>query len=162
LTKLTAEIARERWDYDPKTGVLRWKIKLSNVKVGDVTGYESNGGYLQVGWDGKIYLAHRIIWLIVHGEWPPEQLDHINGDRTDNRLVNLRCVSNRQNSLNKERHRKGNLQGAYRLNRNLKSPWKAIIQIDGERKHLGYFPTEQQAHEAYLAALNNISTDQGD
>jgi hypothetical protein len=155
MTDLIADEARRRWDYDPDTGVLRWKISpVNSVKIGDVAGQiPISDGYLKVRWNGKAFSVHRIIWLIVYGEWPPDKIDHINGDRIDNRIANLRCVSVRQNSQNKQCHRDGHLAGTKRDARRRKNPWQAAVTIEGKRKHLGCFPTQQQAYEAYVRAL---------
>jgi hypothetical protein len=156
---LTVDEARQRFDYDPETGMLRWKVRAArNVKVGDITGNKTTGGYLQIRWNYRNLSVHRIIWLMVHGEWPSEEIDHINGDRTDNRIVNLRCVSRRENLQNLKRHRSGCLPGAKRFKKNLKAPWEARITIDGKYRYLGMFATEQEAHEAYLAALPKMET----
>jgi hypothetical protein len=154
---MTADEARRRFEYDPETGTLRWKIRAArNVKVGDITGNKTSTGYLQVRWNYKNLLVHRVVWLMVHGEWPVEEIDHINGDRTDNRIVNLRRASRRQNGQNLKRHREGRLPGTKRFKQNMKNPWEARISIGGKYKYLGLFTTEQEAHKAYLAALSEL------
>lgn len=96
---------------------------------------------------------HRSIWEHTHGPIPPKmQVDHINGDRLDNRLYNLRVVSNRENQQNQQIHREGRLPGSH-LER---GRWRARIRIGGVKKHLGCFNTEQEAHQAYLKALTEL------
>ena len=148
-----ADEARRRWDYDPDTGVLRWKIRTnSKTKIGAVAGTLHNAGYIMTSFAGKNQLAHRLVWLIVYGEWPHGTIDHINGVKDDNRIANLRCVSLRQNQQNQKRHREGHLPGTTYLGRLSNKPWMAQAQIDGKAKYLGCFASQQEAHEAYVRA----------
>jgi hypothetical protein len=95
------ERLRELLEYDPETGVFLWKTRTSNrVKIGSVAGTKHGKGYVSISCDGKRYMAHRLAWLYVHGQFPEEQIDHINGVRDDNRLCNLRCVSSAENQMN--------------------------------------------------------------
>ena len=87
----------------PKThGWFRWKISRGNkTKIGDVVGCLGSDGYWSIQIDGKRYNEHRLVWLYQRGKWPKNQLDHINRDRSDNRLINLREATNQQNCCNK-------------------------------------------------------------
>jgi len=108
--------------------------------------------------DGKIYLAHRLAWLYVHGVMPKKNIDHINGVKTDNRIENLRDVAQSVNLQNLQRARKNRkssrLLGVSHSNRGtcLARPYRARIVVDGRELSLGTFATEQEAHQAYLAA----------
>lgn len=149
---LTQEQLKEFLDYNPETGVFRWKSALGNrIKIGDVAGTVHNDGYRCLQIAGKSYLTHRLAWLFVFGEWPKDQIDHINGDRSDNRISNLRDVTHRENTQNAHKHRNGHLVGTT-FHKHRKK-WMAQIVNKGKRKHLGYFLTELQAHQAYLNAL---------
>jgi len=98
---MDVEKLRRHLDYEPDTGVLRWRLPNSNrVKVGSRAGAPHNMGYRQVRFDGTNYLEHRVVWLYCHGEWPRFHIDHINGDRTDNRIENLRDVAPSENQKN--------------------------------------------------------------
>jgi hypothetical protein len=103
--QINQEQLKELLHYDPETGVFKWKIANSyRIKIGDVAGYinGSNGsGYTIITVFNKPYGAHRLAWLYTHGKFPEDQIDHINKDKTDNRLVNLRAVSNKENGKNK-------------------------------------------------------------
>lgn len=142
---LTAERVRARLDYKPATGVLRWRV---NSKV---AGCVSDDGYRLVGLDGRLYKAHRLAWLHYHGDWPAGELDHVNGDRDDNRIANLRECSRTQNNRNRHRGKHGRLLGAHLYART--GRWTSrITDRDGKSRHLGYFDTEQAAHLAYMQA----------
>lgn len=98
---LTAERLRAALDYDPATGLFRW-IERPNQKiiVGSIAGHVGRKGYIYVTIDKRKYAAHRLAWLYVNGEWPKEQIDHINRVKDDNRISNLRDVSDAENKLN--------------------------------------------------------------
>ena len=100
---------QEKFNYDPETGQLTWKISSSaRIKPGDHAGHYSGKGYLIVKLNYSLYRAHRIIWKLAYGEDPPAdmEIDHINRNGIDNRLSNLRLATRSQNSLNSDRHRK--------------------------------------------------------
>jgi hypothetical protein len=91
-TPLTANEVRHLLDYDPATGVFRWRVKPGRrVAAGAETGCVSNYGYKVIGIKGRVYQASRLAWLYVTGEWPEHDVDHANGDTADNRWDNLRA-----------------------------------------------------------------------
>jgi hypothetical protein len=103
-TKMDLKQVRELFDYDPSTGYLRWKLSLNpRIKVGSIAGKGTPKGYVYVGIGGKHYAAHCLIWLLVTGRWPKDQMDHINHIRNDNRLSNLREATNSENQLSRWR-----------------------------------------------------------
>jgi len=145
-------------DYDPDTGVLTWRIATSpRARAGAVAGTTQSCGYRQIGVNGRRILAHRIAWAISIGEWPASQIDHINGIRDDNRILNLREATPGQNNQNQRRaksHSKSGFLGVYfRADR---GQWQADIRIDGKNKYLGRFATAELAHSAYLAAKADL------
>ena len=154
--RLTAEIVRELLIYQPKTGQLFWRKRRSNVPKGKLAGYINTYGYrilsIAVGGVNKRYPAHRLIWLYVHGRLPKVWIDHINGNKGDNRLVNLREATPTQNHANKRRM-KNNTSGfkgvCFDKTRKL---WMASFCADYKQKNLGRFTTPEAAHEAYMAA----------
>lgn len=96
---LTPEMLRERLSYCPTTGVIRWK---DGPNAGKPAGHEKSG-YLRIAFGGVNVFAHRAAWAITHGKWPDDVIDHINRDRKDNRLENLRDVSGLENARNKSK-----------------------------------------------------------
>lgn len=141
------ERVRAVFEYSPETGVLRYKNPKSYAVHRDQAGWLDKQGYREVRMDGKRFFAHRVVWAYVYGAWPVHEIDHINGDRSDNRISNLRDVSRWGNQRNMVQHREGHLAGT--THRTLNS-WQAKIQVNGVRHHIGSFATEQEAHEAYI------------
>lgn len=155
---LTAEILREKLNYDPETGVFtRRKHISSRYYAGSTVGTVNFWGYVILDIGGYKYMAHRVAWLYVHGEWPKHNIDHINGVRTDNRICNLRDVPQSVNLQN--RHVPA--QNAPYLGVNFhkaSGKWRATIGIDGTQKHLGCFATPEQARDVYLEAKRVVHT----
>ena len=151
--ELTVEYLRSVLDYDPATGVFTWKVRTSRrVKVGDVAGCQSGHGYLRIAVQSRLYKAHRLAWLYVYGAWPKDQLDHINRNRSDNRISNLREVTNKQNGQNasKRSDNTSGHPGAYWDKR--RSKWVAQIAHNQKQIHLGYFTNIEEAVAARKAA----------
>ena len=98
---ITADRARELLHYDPETGVFTRRVASGKTHVGDVTGSKNALGYMMVGVDGSRYLAHRLAWLYTYGEWPKQDIDHIDQDKANNRIANLRDVSRSANNQNR-------------------------------------------------------------
>jgi len=97
--------------------------------------------------------ASRLAWFYVHGAWPDGQVDHINGDHTDNRLSNLRVLTNAQNAQNRSRARRNNSTGLLGVSYDKRDDrYRARIMVDGRMVSLGYHPTAHEAHAAYLEA----------
>lgn len=151
---ITVERVRELLIYDSETGVFRWKVASTRVKIGDVAGSDGDG-YRVIRIDQRNYKAHRLAWLYVHGEWPAKDIDHINGVRSDNRIANLRDVSRSVNIQNLRRARSDNSSGLLGVSRN-RGRWRAVINLEGKRHHLGYFASADLAHEVYLEAKLKI------
>lgn len=158
MNELTFEEASKLLAYDPECGLLTWKVSRGTVKAGSVAGSPNGKGYLQVALHGKDYLAHRLAWLLHTGSWPSQHLDHINGQKTDNRMDNLRECSNAQNQQNrgKPSNNTSGVQGVCWHKRDKK--WQAQIAVDGKRINLGYFETIEEAVAARAEAKAHYHT----
>lgn len=157
---LTAERLRELLHYDPETGIFRWREKSGlKVRVGDVAGFNA-GKYRQIGIDGQQFYVHRLVWLYAYGEWPKHVIDHINGDRNDNRLFNLRDVPTFLNAQNQKPGRRKSASGlmGVKINRTATGTpsWIASLCVNGKSVHIGCYPTPEEAHQAYLAAKRKL------
>ena len=97
---MTYERAKAIWRYDPETGLLHW-LEAARKPVGPT----ASRYYVSVGFEGRSYKAHRLAWLLTFGEWPKDEIDHIDGDRSNNRLGNLRDVPHKVNQMNQKCHR---------------------------------------------------------
>jgi hypothetical protein len=159
LRMITASEVKERIDYDAETGRLIWiKSPSARAPVGSEAGTPSGCGYRQVKFNGIAYKAHRLIWLMQTGEWPEHEIDHINGDRADNRWSNLRAATTAQNKQNLAK-RTDNSTGATgvhwdkRINR-----WFGQIHANGKQHYLGSFDSKEEAAAAYAAAKARLHT----
>lgn len=157
--KLAAAFVRALFDYNPKTGELIWRRARPHVKAGTVAG-TLNKGYIQIGFCGELFRAHRLIWLYHYGKWPTQEIDHMNGIKTDNRIENLRDVSHHVNTINRKSFAKSGHLGVSLCPGNR---WRArIVDGYGTRHHLGYFNTREEAVEAFKTAhadIHGISSD---
>lgn len=156
MKKLTQARLQELLVYNPETGTFVWKVAITNVQVGVIAGSLNYRGYCRIKVDGERYYAHRLAWFYTHGRWPAQCLDHINGIRDDNRLVNLREATDAENKQNQRKARSDNTSsgslGVSRCN----DKWRARIKIDGKLRHLGLFASIEEAHAAYLAAKSAL------
>lgn len=152
---LTHDLLRQLLHYDEATGAFTWLVSRQRVKAGDAARPKCNAqGYKDIKIGGKLYAAHRLAWLYTRGCWPDGQVDHINGDRGDNRACNLRLATNRQNQQNQKK-RSDNSSGLKGVSWNsARRKWIAQIKVAGEKKYLGGFDTAAEAHSAYVSAAN--------
>lgn len=148
----TLERVGELLRYDPATGCFKWLVdcggrKRAGKDAGTLDGY----GYLLISIDSRLVRAHRLAWFVTSGEWPKEQIDHINGVRLDNRIANLRDVSPGRNSANRHKvYARSGLMGAHADPGN--KGFNSKITRDGVERSLGRFRTAEEAHSAYMAA----------
>jgi hypothetical protein len=154
---LTAERVREVLEYDPNTGVFTWAVTLNNRgKKGTVAGCRTGAirqpNRIVIGIDGRMYLAHRLAWLYIHGSWPAKQLDHVDGDEGNNRIANLREANNSENHQNLRRARRDNKSGFLGVSKRPSGKWICRIVVAGASVHIGTFPTAEAAHAAYVYA----------
>ena len=144
----TPEYLKWLFHYNRKTGKLFRRVTRSNQRKRIEVGCPNELGYLTVGVDGKYYLVHRIVWVMSYGYWPEPFIDHIDGDPGNNRLDNLREVSNRCNMQN-QRMNSRNTSGFPGVSR-YGSRWGAQIRIQGKNLHLGYYSNRLEAALARL------------
>ena len=155
---LTQERLKELLSYDPTTGDFVWIKQLSGMaKLGSVAGTNNGAGYIQIRIGGKKYFAHRLAFFFVNGYWPANVIDHINGNRSDNRIANLRDVPksmNQQNMVAPRKNTKSGLLGVCWNGPN--NVWEAKIKYNGRKVHIGSFKTPEEAHAAYLKIKRNV------
>jgi hypothetical protein len=150
VLSLSASRVRELFDYDPATGLLTRRIAVSNSRVGVAVGRDNGLGYLQVRVDRRLFTVHRVIWCWMTGEWPQGEVDHIDGNRSNNRWSNLRLATREQNEANK-RTREGKIGGAKGVYAH-RGRWRALITVAGKRIYLGVFDRHEDAVSAYAEA----------
>jgi len=137
---ISLERVRCAFNYNPITGDFTWGIiKSYKTGVGDTAGRLNHDGYFRVAIDGHQYMAHRLIWLYVYGEWPDGEIDHINGMPSDNRIINLRSVSHQENSINKKLISTSTSGIAGICWNKSNSNWRVRINTDHYRENLGSY-----------------------
>jgi hypothetical protein len=166
---LTQETLHQLLNYNAETGVFTWKLrgrelfstdrdfkKWNTRYAGAVAGKSVGSLYRQIMIRPHLYYAHRLAWLYRHGEWPYPEIDHINGDRHDNRIDNLRVVDSQKNKANTRRH-KDNEAGykGVRLDKR-RGYYVARLYVDGKERHLGSYPTAEEASRAYEAEAQKM------
>jgi len=143
---------RQVLEYNKETGKFMWKVRVnSKVPSGTNAGTPQNNVYILITIKRKKHLAHRLAWFFEHGEFPNGQIDHINGVRTDNRLVNLRVVTTAENQHNQRKPRAGNPYLGVSVVKGTKY-WQAHIAANGKQKNLGRFKTPEEARDVYIEA----------
>lgn len=149
--KFGAPELRELISYHPETGRFLWRVGTNQIKAGDPAGSVASDGRLKIKVLGRTYLAHRLAWLYVYGEWPP-RLDHEDRNSLNNRIGNLRPANRSQNGANQGPHKRNSL----RLKGVRKEPrcerWIARIRVRGVLLYLGCFLSPAAAACAYDAA----------
>lgn len=157
-----ADVLRETFTYDPLKGDLRWKIVnpfYKKARPGDIAGSISSQGYWMVRVAGCYYLAHRIIWKMVTGIEPEDQIDHIDNDRLNNRWDNFRQATNGQNRHNTKlaKNNKSGVKGVCWEPSH--KAWKVYISVDGKQRRLGRYKSIDEAKRVRLAAAERLHGD---
>lgn len=162
---LTQNELKEALSYDRLTGVFKWKdIKSNKIKEGDLAGCKDNRyGYWLIRIKKVLYRAHRLAWMYEYGKFPKNDVDHINHNRTDNRIVNLRSV-NRSTNMKNGNVRKDNQSGVIGVSwSKSRKKWRAVIMTKEKYKHIGYFDDKSSAVKARLREekINNYHKNHG-
>lgn len=145
-------------DYKEETGDLIWKKRMSSrVPAGAKAGTITKDGYRATKIDGHWIYAHRVIWIYMYGSLPPEYIDHIDGNKDNNRLLNLRAVTNQENQHNQKITGRKTASGVLGVSFHKKANrWQAAIRIGGEMVYLGLFKTIDLASIAYKSAKKSM------
>lgn len=155
--KLTQKQLKHYLSYDPKTGVFRWKNpRGKKCKAGDVAGsYNANLGYLEIGLNYHVYLGHYLAWMYVHGEWPEptKEVDHKDGNTSNNAIKNLRVVTHKKNIRNSKKwsHNTSGVTGVH-----FGKTWNKWVAHIGKTR-LGLFATKEEAVAVRLAAEKELN-----
>ncbi|GJH22455.1 HNH endonuclease [Caballeronia novacaledonica] len=152
---LTQEILRSILDYDPATGHFTRKSGRGGTVTGSRAG-TLRRGYIWISVNNKLYVAHRLAWLYVHGRWPKEQIDHINMVKSDNRIENLREATYSENGRNRPipKSNKSGYRGVCFHKQFQK--WNANIHHHGKHYSLGLFDSPEEASRAYQRAAQQL------
>ena len=157
MTRITAERLRELLHYDPQTGIFthRFGRKGGSTKKGEIAGrVRAHDGHRRIGLDYGRYFASRLAWLYMTGEWPPNEVDHINCRPDDDRFANLRLATRGENGANR-RIQSNSSTGLKGVSLHY-GKWRATIKKNRRPLHLGYFATAEQAHSAYVAKSQEL------
>lgn len=155
---IESERIRTVFNFDRLTGILTWKVATSRkIRVGAVAGCPDGKGYIVVGIDNKQYMAHRVAWKHMFGEWPTNKIDHRNGDRCDNSELNIRDVSDAINSQNQVRPPINSSSGLLGVSWDaVRQKWTAHISLNGKATNLGRFDDKHEAYAVYLEAKRRL------
>lgn len=140
---------------DTESGLLYWKIWRGNTaSAGSQAGCCRQNGYWAIIIDGSEYASHRVIWKMVTGNDPVNEIDHINGNKSDNRPLNMREASRQQNNRNTGKRPKNpsGFVGVYKSGKG----WRASVAMDGKLKHLGSFQSITAAAEIAAKARQQV------
>ena len=145
---ITYEEANRLLEYNAETGVLTWKVHQGRAFIGKPAGHSRSDGYLRLKTGGKMYLLHRLVWLLYTGSFPEGELDHINQIKTDNRIENLREVTRSENMKNTKSSKNTSGYRGVVWDKD-RSKWTATVSKDSKRMHIGQFNTALEASIAY-------------
>lgn len=153
---VNADQIRNLFDVSSSDGALIRRQRHGRFAAGARAGTAHVHGYIQISINGRFYLAHRLVWLHVHGKWPLGELDHINGNKSDNRIENLRDVSRATNMENVRRPRTNNSSGYLGVSLDRAGFWAAKINVSRKTIYLGRYASPERAHQAYVEAKRKL------
>ena len=144
---LTQDELKEKLYYNKDTGIFTYKVKNTRNNIGDIAG-KNTYRYASIMINKKSYLCHRLAWLYVYGEFPLNFIDHINGNKLDNRIGNLRECTNAENQMNRGANSRNSSGFKNVFFRGYCNSYQVVISVNGVRKCLGYFKSAESANEA--------------
>ena len=148
---LLAEM-KQYLSYDPETGQFTRIKSRGNSKTGNIAGNLTKYGYNIITFNSKRYRAHRLGWLFTYGKWPINHIDHIDGNKINNKINNLRDVTAQENRFNITKINSNSGYLGVHKTKSKSGSWEARIQVNGKDIYLGNFKTPELASEAYQAA----------
>ena len=146
---------KELLHYDPETGVFVWREWRGGTAFAGTEAGRLARGYVGISVDKRRYPAHRLAWLYVTGEWPPQEIDHINGHRADNRWSNLRLADRSVNNQNRRAAHCHSKTGVLGVTMEA-GRYRAAITVGGKTRHIGSYSSADLAHAAYLSAKREL------
>jgi len=148
---LTQARLRALLEYDQTEGVFRWLVYYGGLTVGSAAGTMNTNGYMVIGIGGQKYRTHRLAWLYTHGVWPTDTIDHMDCDRTNNRISNLRAVPHCINMQNMRQATKANALGELGVYwSNKRKGYMASVSLNNKKKRRGPYKTQARASLAYI------------
>jgi hypothetical protein len=154
---ITQSRLKELFNYNKNTGELVRIEKRRKAKIGELAGNIRSDGYTRVKIDNKSYYAHRLVWLYVYGSFPKE-LDHIDGNRSNNCILNLRECFHFQNNQNQVSRKNTSSKYIGVCFNKASKKWQAYIMFNYKKIHLGLFVNEDEAYESYCNAKKRLHT----
>lgn len=140
----------EQLDYSTNSGEFVWK------RNGKRAGCRRKDGYVMIRVNGVLYYAHRLAWIFATGNQPEFTIDHINGNKSDNRICNLRDINIAINCQNQVKPRSNNISGFLGVQKNHKYGWQAKLQLNGNNYCFGTYKTAEEAHDAYVKGKRKL------
>ena len=150
MNRLTLKVLKDRLDYDPLTGDFSTKINVGRMRIGKKVGRINPNGYLYIGVKLHRYLAHRLAWFYIYGKWPDIEIDHINRNKLDNRISNLRDTTASLNQKNRNALSKNNQTGFLGVVKHNKGGYVARVKNNNKSIHIKHCATAEEASKAYL------------
>ncbi len=144
------ERVRDLLAYDPDSGQFTWRAARGRIPAGAIAGATQSLGYRQIMIDGRRVLAGRLAWFYMTGDWPKQEIDHVNGVRGDDAFANLREATRSQNNQNRRAYGRSGVKGAFWVQRQRK--WRASMKLNGRVVTLGMFDTAEAAGAEYARA----------